>query len=139
MNQTAVTASVREIAAQLIAFESASKSVSDEDANATCRVCEKLRRPLVTLAGTAGFSSLLQRALVLARREAPVLDDVSVEPDGSLKGLEGSTAVATPVLVAHLLGLLITFIGQTLTTRLLHDIWPNMPLTGQPAIGKESQ
>jgi len=139
MNQTAVTASVREIADQLIAFESTSKSISEADANATCRVCEKLRRPLITLAGTAGFSSLLQRALALARREAPVLDDVSVEPDGSLKGLEGSAAMATSVLVAHLLSLLITFIGQTLTMRLLHDIWPNMPLTGQPVIGKESQ
>ena len=139
MNQTAATASVREMADQLIAFESASQSVMDADANATCRVCEKLRRPLITLAGTAGFSSLLQRALSLARREAPVLDDVSVEPDGSLKGLDGPAALATPILVAHLLSLLVTFIGLTLTMRLLHDIWPNMPLTGQPAIGKESQ
>jgi hypothetical protein len=139
MNQTGVAASVREIANQLIAFESDLQSVSDADENATCRVCEKLRRPLITLAGTAGFNSLLQRALALARREALALDAVSVEPDGSLKGLEGAAALATPVLVAHLLNLLITFIGHTLTMRLLHDIWPDMPLTGQPAIGKESQ
>ena len=138
MNQSGVAASVREIANQLIAFESELQGVSDADENATCRVCEKLRRPLVTLAGTAGFNSLLQRALVLARREAPALDAVSVEPDGSLKGLEGAAALATPVLVAHLLNLLITFIGHALTMRLLHDIWPDMPLTGQPAIGKES-
>ena len=137
MNQTAVTVPVKEIADQLIAFESASQS--DADTDATCRVCEKMRRPLITLAGAAGFSSLLQRALALARREAPVLDAVSVEPDGSLKGLEGSAASATPVLVAHLLGLLITFIGQTLTMRLLHDIWPEMSVTGLPVIGKESQ
>lgn len=138
MNQSGVAASVREIANQLIAFESELQGVSDADENATCRVCEKLRRPLVTLAGTAGFNSLLQRALALARREAPALDAVSVEPDGSLKGLEGAAALATPVLVAHLLNLLITFIGHTLTMRLLHDIWPDMLLTGQPAIGKES-
>jgi hypothetical protein len=140
MNQTGVAASVREIANQLIAFESGLQSISDADENATCRVCEKLRRPLITLAGTAGFSSLARSGLwSLARREAPALDAVSVEPDGSLKGLEGAAALATPVLVAHLLNLLITFIGQTLTIRLLHDIWPDMPLTGQPAIGKESQ
>jgi hypothetical protein len=30
------------------------------------------------------------------------------------------------VLVAHLLGLLVTFIGPALTRRLLQDIWPKL-------------
>jgi hypothetical protein len=139
MNLTGVSSVTRELADQLIAFEAASTSVSEADANATCRVCEKLRRPLITLTGTAGFSSLLQRALALAKREAPALDNVTVEADGSLKGLEGDATQATHVLVAYLLGLLITFIGQTLTMRLLHDVWPNLSSTGHTVLGKESK
>jgi hypothetical protein len=128
MNQADVISGTRKLADQLVALEAAVTSVSKADANATCRVCEKLRRPLVTLTGTAGFSALLQRALALAKREATVLAGVSVEADGSLKGLEGEATAATNVLVACLLSLLITFIGQTLTMRLLQEIWPDLPV-----------
>jgi hypothetical protein len=50
------------------------------------RVCEKLRRPLTTLAGAIGFQSLILRALTLAKREAPSLSAVEVTADGSLTG-----------------------------------------------------
>jgi len=52
------------------------------------RVCEKLRRPLMTLAGSAGFNSLLFRALTLAKKQAPILRDVQLGADGLLKGLD---------------------------------------------------
>jgi hypothetical protein len=139
MNRTGATSDTRELAEQLVAFEIASKSVSEADAHATCRVCEKLRRTLVTLTGTAGFNSVLLRALTLARREAPALSVVTVKADGSMEGLEGVAAQATPVLVAYLLSLLITFIGETLTMRLLHDIWPDLPGAALNARGKESK
>lgn len=139
MDQTVITSAIKISAAQLVALEAASKEISDSDVLATCRVCEKLRRPLVTMAGTAGFVSLLSRALTLARREAPVLDAVQIRSDGSLEGLEGEAAKAHPVLVAYLLGLLNTFIGETLTLRLLTDIWPDLPVSEQSFIEKESQ
>jgi hypothetical protein len=139
MNRTGVTAETRELAERLLAFEAAVHIRSGVDQDATCRVCEKLRRPLITLTGAAGFSSLLLRALTLARHEAPALSVVQVRPDGSMEGLEGAAANATPVLVAYLLSLLITFIGDTLTMRLLHDIWSELPDSTSTAHGKETK
>jgi len=90
-------------------------------------VCDKLRRPITTLAGAAGFRSLLARALTLAKRESPVLNTWEVQADGSLLGLNGEAAQSGDVLIAHLIGLLITFVGESLTLRLLHDVWIDLP------------
>lgn len=124
MNRTGLSQAARKLAEQLVAFE-ATQSVSDEDRMATCRVCEKLRRPLSLLTGPAGFTSLLARALTLAQRDAPVLDKVRVTATGALDGLFGEAAQASPTLVAHLLELLTKFIGESFTLRLLQDIWPD--------------
>jgi hypothetical protein len=127
MNQLGVSSNIKQLAERLVAFEAAAQNSSKDDAHATCRVCEKLRRPLTTLTGTAGFTSVLSRALTLAKREAPALRVVQVRPDGSMEGFSSETAKAHPVLVAYLLKLLVTFIGEVLTTRLLTDIWPDVP------------
>lgn len=42
---------------------------------------------------------------------------------------------AGKVLVAQLLGLLFTFVGETLTLRLIHDIWPSELFIGSTAEG----
>ena len=102
------------------------------------RVCEKLRRPLSTLAGTAGFRSLLARALALAKHEDRALDSVQVKEDGTLEGLDGEAAQAGTVLIAQLVGLLATFVGETLTLRLLRDAWPDLPGLELNSGGKES-
>jgi len=97
------------------------------------RVCEKLRRSLSSLVGSGGFHSVMARALSLATSEVPWLSEVQVKPDGSLEiqaeikdqaeSVEGGTA-----LVAHLLGLLATFIGEALTLRLVQNVWPKLAL-----------
>ena len=138
MDQAGISLGTRALAMQLVALEAASAEQSDAATIATCRVCEKLRRPLITLAGTAGFVSLLSRALTLAQREASALDGVHVRLDGSLEGLEGDAAKAHPVLVAYLLGLLNIFIGEALTLRLLKDVWPDLSGTEQSFLGKDS-
>jgi hypothetical protein len=127
MNQLGVTSNMKQLAERLVAFEASAQNSSKDDAHATCRVCEKLRRPLTTLTGTAGFTSVLSRALTLAMREAPALRVVQVRPDGSMEGFSSETAEAHPILVAYLLNLLVTFIGEVLTMRLLTDIWPDGP------------
>jgi hypothetical protein len=137
MDQNAINPATRELAARLIAFEGALNNSEGEDAASTCQVCEKLRRPLGTLAGTAGFASLLARALALARREAPVLDEVQVQSDGSLLGFTGKAAETSPVLVAHLLNLLTTFIGEALLLQLLSDVWPDLPASEVTSLRKE--
>jgi hypothetical protein len=120
-----VPSAIREFAGRLIALEAA----RDQPLGAATRVCDRLRDPLVRLAGVAGFRSLLSRALALAKAEDVSLTAVRVREDASLEGLDrpgppwggdGGTA-----LVAHLLGLLVTFIGEPLTRQLARDAWPD--------------
>ena len=117
----------RDLAQRLVAYEGVEISSAMADMHAVCRVCNKLRHPLTTLAGAAGFRSILSRALTLAKQESPVLGAWEVEADGSLQGLNGEAAQSGDVLIAHLIGLMITFIGESLTLRLLHDVWLDLP------------
>jgi len=91
--------------------------------HAVSRVSDKLRRPLTTLAGAAGFRSLLARALTLAKQESPALGAWEVKADGSLESPNGEAQQSGDVLIAHLIGLMVTFIGESLTLRLVHDVW----------------
>jgi hypothetical protein len=130
MIRSADTSTTRELAQRLLDAESMEAGTADADTHAVCRVCEKLRRNVSTLAGAAGFRSLLARALTLAKQESPALGAWEVKSDGSLGGLDGLNGEAAPsgaVLIAHLIGLMMTFIGESLTLRLLHDVWIDLP------------
>jgi hypothetical protein len=129
----------RYLAQRLLTYEAVASKNSEPAESAAFRVCAKLRRPLITLAGVAGFRSLLSRALMLARAEAPTLSAVQVAADGSLNGLdelEPQTDKAQArdggaILIAQLIGLLLTFIGEGLTLRLVQDVWPEAALDGR--------
>lgn len=127
MMRSADTPTTRDLAQRLLTYEGVETSLATADMHAVCRVCDKLRRPLSTLAGAAGFRSLMARALTLAKQESPVLGGWKVMSDGSLQGLNGEASQSGVVLVAQLIGLMITFIGESLTLRLLHDIWVDLP------------
>ena len=127
MMRSSDTPTTRELAQRLLAYEEVEINPAMVDMPAVCRVCDKLRRPLSTLAGAAGFRSLLARALTLAKQESPVLGAGEVQPDGSLQGLNDEAAQSGAVLIAHLIGLMVTFIGESLTLRLLHDVWLDLP------------
>jgi hypothetical protein len=125
---------MRDLTERLIAAERRSDNSSDPGGRPVFRVCEKLRQPLCTFAGVSGFRSLLARALVLAKAKAPLLEGVEITAKGSfLYSAELEAQLNTPqaaqaatVLVDQLLGLLITFIGEALTLRLVHDVWPKL-------------
>jgi hypothetical protein len=137
MHGSGASPKARDIAQHLIAYEAIEKHQCTTSGPAAFEVCEKLRRPLSTLTGTAGFRSLLVRALTLARREADTLDAVLVRDDGSLDGPAIDAAgPGGALLIAQLLGLLMTFIGEALTMSLLHEIWPEL-LTADLKPGKE--
>jgi hypothetical protein len=124
---TLVTSQTRDFAERLIAIEAALGMPSKKGIPAAFRACEKLRRPLTALAGAAGYHSLLLRALTLASREAPGLDGVRIKADGSLEDepdQNSHDADGGTLLVAGLIGLLFSFVGETLTLRLVHDVWP---------------
>jgi hypothetical protein len=122
----------RDLAQQLLTYEAAADKTSGSTESTMFCVYEKLRRSLCALAGIAGFRSLASRALTLAKAEAPSLSKMQVTPDGSLQrfGEPESQSQghqedeAGVILLAEFLALLITFIGETLTLRLLQDAWP---------------
>lgn len=101
-------------------------------------VIETLREPLSRFIGHEGFTSLLRRAVTLASADAPSLRGIQVSADGKLRlaetpqsrkrivssEMEAEAAIAV---AAHFLGLLVTFIGERLTSRLVQQAWPETP------------
>ena len=123
---------MRDLARLLVAVETASGSATDAHGHEAVRVCEKLRIAVTRFAGADGFTSLLRRALTLARADVPSIQTLKVKPDGHLEGLDVLVADATTggpetavALAAHLLGLLVTFVGEPVTLRLVRDAWPD--------------
>lgn len=128
-----VPPSLKKFARRLLALETAGKA-ADASGWAAFQVSEKLRRPLSTLAGVAGFRSLMSRALALATGEVQWLKAVHIKADGSLEGLDevraqlsaAEIAEGEAALIAQLIGLLVTFIGESLTVRLMQEVWPEI-------------
>ena len=127
---------MRNFAIRLMAYEAGETEPSETNPPTGFYVCEKLRRHLATFMGHTGFHTLLARALALAGGEVPWLRGVRLEADGSLPGLEKIPEDLDPdelfeggvVLLAQLLGLLVAFIGENLTVRLVREVWPKVPL-----------
>lgn len=127
---------MRYVAARLVACESKDEPASRKDAATALAVIEKLRPHLATLMGKAGFQALLSRALALAAREIPWMAGVQAKADGTLDdfGDGGETvtaaemAMAGEVLLVRMLDLLVAFIGEILTIRLVREVWPRLPL-----------
>jgi len=130
----------RDLARGLLTYEATAGNPSEPMESATLRVYGKLRESLVAFAGVAGFHSLASRALVLAKSEAPSLSAAHVTTDGCLQGLdefehqtdidknqagEDQPGDGGIILIARLLGLLLIFLGEALTLRLLRDAWPD--------------
>ena len=127
---------MRVFAGRLIAYETRGNKSSETETPAACLVGEKLRPHLAALMGNVGFRALLSRALALANAEVPWLRAVRVKADGSFEGLDELGAhvdldeifEGRVVLLAQLLGLLVAFIGEDLTLRLVREVWPKLSL-----------
>ena len=130
-----------DLARRLLAYDTVTGKTSVPTESAVFRVYEELRRHLCAFAGVAGFQSLASRALTLARAEAPSLSAVQVTAGGSLQGpgelapqIDNDEAVdGGAILIGHLLALLFIFIGEALTLRLVHDMWPDFGTRGKHA------
>ena len=124
---------MRNLARRLLDLEAASPSAAQAH-EAAAGVCEKLRTSVSRFAGSDSYAALLRRGLALARAEDPSLNRITINPaDCSIDGLDGLAAGAggvhpTIAVIAHLLGLLETFIGRSLTLRLVRDAWPDLSL-----------
>ena len=131
----APTARMRVLAERLFAEEASSQAEPHPNVHQALRVFEKLRTSLTLFVGTDGFTALTRRALALARAETALLQGVTVQTNGSLLGFEDVAAQADNcgteealALTSHVLSLLVTFIGESLTLRLVKDAWPDLSL-----------
>jgi hypothetical protein len=133
----------RDLVRQLLAYEGVAGNTSEPTEFAAFGVCERLRQPLISLAGVAGFRSLLSRALTLARAEAPSLNAVEVAPDGSLQGLDELRSQVDVdqareegiILITQLLGLVVRVVGEAITLQLVtSEIFPDFRFLSKSGI-----
>ena len=121
---------MRIYAERLIALEISRNASSKPNPTAAFVAIEALVPHFGALMGAAGFRALISRAIVLSNAEVAWLHNLQVSKNGSFEGLNKLEVQVDPqeianggtVLLAQLLGLLVSFIGEDLTFRLLCDI-----------------
>ena len=138
------TIAMLDLVRRLLTHEAAESQDQDSLIEAAERVSEELRAHLSKRIGQEGFRTILARSLVLTTAQFPHLSAVRVGADGTLIGLRGAishaqeaqdkeaqdkeaqgvTIEGAVALVAQLLVLLISFIGEDLTLRLLSAVQP---------------
>jgi hypothetical protein len=128
-----LSAGITHLARHVLTLESGHSDSAKSEIECGVRACEKLRISLTKLAGTSGFSMLLARALALAIKKDPSLIPLHLGIDGCLtgvdevrRGLNGSHVEhhGGAIVLAELLGLLVSFIGESLTLTLVREAWP---------------
>lgn len=137
------TPQMRTIARRLLAVEI--ENAGKTGSAAALPVTDKLRPHLAALMGSGGVRALFGRSLALACAEVPWLQSARVNQAGAFEGLDALAAGRPPaeylegsvILLAQLLGLLVAFIGPSLTSRLIGEVWPQIPLPERD-FGKEN-
>jgi len=131
------TLSTRELALCILSFELEDGKDLQTLQGAVERTFAKLGAHLTVRLGSAGCRTLVKRAVALAANDLPWLASIEVSESGTLEGFQGMTEAGevsdgVVAILARLVELLETFIGRTLTERMLHSTWPNAVLAGRP-------
>jgi len=135
-----VSPAVRTLARRVLLHEAGGRVEPDALAEAAERASAQLRRRLADLIGLTGYTMLVARAVRLAQAEVPAVESVTVDAGagaaGSLRGVRalvlansdepGVTEAGLSAILAHVIGLLITFIGEDLTKRQIREVWPEV-------------
>ena len=131
----------REAAHRMLLIEASGRTEPEALAAAAERVNARLRLRLASLFGLTGYAFLVARAVRLAQVEVPDLNRVTVTTletgaEGSLHGIRefalahggdsGRAEAGLSALLAHIVGLLATFIGEELALRLASEAWPEL-------------
>lgn len=119
---------------RLMAKEIRAHRSSPHQESRAFRLCDRLRSPLIRFTGMAGYRSLLTRALAMTAQRIRWMKAVNVSADGDLSGVDEARVGVPPhevtegeiELMTQFIGLLVTFIGEELTGRLLEEVWPNV-------------
>ena len=125
---------------------SALENSGNVGSNAAFPVTDTLRPHLKLLMGTGGTRQLLARAITLATVEVSWLHAVRVTERSELEGLDQIRSLIEPteflegrvIVLAQLLGLLVAFIGPTLTSRMVGELWPQIPFRDRD-FGEDNQ
>ncbi len=143
------TPQLRELSRRLFAREAKKSRVPAALAEAMEVSCRRLHGRLGPLIGAGGFRALLARALHLAKKEFPWLDAVEVEehPACDLKGLreavKGQSASpineAFALVLANVIWLLVTFIGEDIALGLVREVWPGVEIGAAVSASKEGK
>ena len=120
----------RDLARSLVASEADASTTTLQAEPATVRVYDRLRRQLGAPVGIDGFQALASRALALAKSESPRLNAVQLTANGGLRGLDeveshkeaDEDGEAGIILIAQLLGLFLSLLGEATTLRLIEDL-----------------
>ena len=104
-------------------------------AAAARRLCEQFARELTPLIGGLGVTAIYARSLLLAQRRFPQLAPVSASQQDDdpisraqrlIERQEASVAIdVAGVMLASVVQLLTSFIGEGLTASLLRKAWPD--------------
>ena len=138
---------LHDLARRVLATEADSSHTPQEMAEAMARACKRLHQRLDLFVGAGGFHALISRALFLARKEFSWLDKVHVEehPGCVLNGLRESVggvdaaeaSAGFAALIANVIWLLATFIGEDITLDLVHETWPAIGNAAAGSVGKK--
>ena len=124
-----------EIARRLVASEAGPSADGAAVATAVEDACARLGHDLGRMIGAHGVSALLARALNLAKRDHPLLAEVTLEtgqaPFRALpRALDGATgeaaADAGAAILANLWALLVSLLGDELGMQPVYRLWPHL-------------
>ncbi len=141
-----ISTSHRALATWVLEREFSDRADGDDVRDATERLCQKLSLRLARLVTVEGYRALLDRSIHLGRDRFPILAGMSAgaDPDACLGGLRevgpadpSTLQAAVTEVLAGLLGLLSTFIGDELTIRIVRDVWPDAPPLGPSSVLEE--
>jgi hypothetical protein len=133
-----VSPAARAVARRVLLHEAGGHTEPAALAEAAERADARLRGRLGGLIGQTGYTILADRAVRLARAEVPTLEGVAVDTgaEGGLRGVRafalasdgdaGAAEAGLSAILAHVIGLLSTFIGEDLALRLIRETWPEI-------------
>jgi len=143
------TPELKNLARRLLAHEAKKSPSPVKLAEALEVCCQRLQKGLDPLIGAGGFRALLDRAFYLTKKEHSWLEGVALEdyPSCELRALReqinGQEAAVISetftVILANIIWLLVTFIGEDITLGLLAEAWPDIKVGATASISKEGQ
>src|SRR5215217_551018 len=141
------TPQLKSLAQRLLVLEAKNSPSPAKLAEALEVCCQRLHKRLDPLVGAGGFRALLDRALYLAKKEHAWLKEVEIQvyPGCELKALNEAMTERQPkeiretltTILANVLWLLVTFIGEDIVYGLIEEAWPGTKIGATTSISKE--